>query len=153
MSQRQAPCSDSLSLRLRLGNCLSHATENTLVGSLCKRNVVIRQRRTPTPWTHHISETISSPFRGAFHLSLTVLSAIDLCTCLALDGGPPGFRPDYTCPTLLRVPLPSSCISPTGLSPSMAALSRDVRLCTKNQILGPCNTPHPSENTCSNTRR
>ena len=38
----------------------------------------------PTPCTHHISETISSPFRGAFHLSLTVLSAIDLCTCFSL---------------------------------------------------------------------
>ena len=31
------------------------------------------------------------------------LSAIELCTCLALDGGPPRFRPDFTCPTLLRI--------------------------------------------------
>ena len=28
---------------------------------------------TPMPWTRHISDTISSPLRGAFHLSLTVL--------------------------------------------------------------------------------
>ena len=54
--------------------------------------------------TQYISETISSPFRGSFHLSLTVLSAIDLYAYLALDGGPPGFRPDFTCPTLLRKP-------------------------------------------------
>ena len=68
------------------------------------------------------------PYWGAFHLSLTVLSAIDLCTYLALDGGPPSFRPDYTCPTLLRN-LPTLLhISSTGLSPAMAARSRDVQL-------------------------
>jgi hypothetical protein len=85
-------------------------------------------KRTPTFCTHHISGTISSPFRGAFHLSLTVLSAIDLCICLALEGGPPRFRPDYTCPTLLRILLPLLSFSSTGLSPSMAARSRVVRL-------------------------
>ena len=95
----------------------------------------------PIPWTHHISETISSPFRGAFHRSLTVLSAIDLCTCLALDGGPPGFRPDYTCPTLLRNSLPLLLRSRTGLSPSLAARSRDVLLATACRMLGSCN-PH-----------
>ncbi len=89
--------------------------------------------------TYHISETISSPFRGAFHLSLTVLSAIDFCICLALDGGPPSFRPDYTCPTLLRVPLPSPCISLTGLSPSMAGRSRPFFYAWKNRMLGPYN--------------
>ena len=78
--------------------------------------------------TYHISGTISSPFRGAFHLSLTVLSAIDLCICLALDGGPPSFRPDYTCPTLLRNTLSVLSFSLTGLSPSMVARSRDVLL-------------------------
>ena len=85
-------------------------------------------KRAPTFCTHHISGTISSPFRGAFHLSLTVLSAIDLCICLALEGGPPRFRPDYTCPTLLRILLPLLSFSSTGLSPSMAARSRVVRL-------------------------
>src|SRR3989339_337736 len=48
-------------------------------------SIRLAKRGAPTPCSHHISETISSPFRGAFHLSLTVLSAIDLCTCLALD--------------------------------------------------------------------
>jgi len=91
--------------------------------------------------THHISETISSPFRGAFHLSLTVLSAIDLCICLALDGGPPGFGPDYTCPTLLRILLPLLTLSSTGLSPSMAARSRDVRLETRRSDIGVLQPP------------
>jgi hypothetical protein len=83
--------------------CLSHATENKVVGSLGKRNAVT-PCGAPTRCSHHISETISSPFRGAFHLSLTVLSAIDLSICLALEGGPPRFGPDFSCPTLLRVP-------------------------------------------------
>jgi hypothetical protein len=105
----------------------------------------------PTPCSHHISGTISSPFRGAFHLSLTVLSAIDLCIFLALEGGPPSFRPDYTCPTLLRNSLPFCTISPTGLSPSLAALSRVVWLWNKSQILGSYNPPHPlnSHKLCS----
>ena len=30
------------------------------------------------------------------------LFTIDLEVCLALDGGPPRFKPDFTCPTLLR---------------------------------------------------
>jgi hypothetical protein len=83
-----------------------------------------RRSGAPTRCLHHISGTISSPFRGAFHLSLTVLSAIDLSICLALDGGPPGFGPDFTCPTLLRNPPPCVCISSTGLSPSMADFSK-----------------------------
>ena len=92
--------------RFRSGSgcyCLSHATENKVVGSLGKRNAVT-PCGAPTRCSHHISETISSPFRGAFHLSLTVLSAIDLSICLALDGGPPRFGPDFSCPTLLRIP-------------------------------------------------
>ena len=104
-------------------NCFSHAAENEVVGSLGKRNAVT-PCGAPTRCSHHISETISSPFRGAFHLSLTVLSAIDLSVCLALDGGPPGFRPDYTCPTLLRNPPACARVSATGLSPSMAVRSR-----------------------------
>ena len=78
----------------------------------------------PTRCSHHISETISSPFRGAFHLSLTVLSAIDLSSCLALEGGPPRFGPDCTCPTLLRNPPPCRRVSATGLSPPLADFSK-----------------------------
>jgi len=31
------------------------------------------------------------------------LFTIDLAHYLALDGGPPRFKPDFTCPTLLRI--------------------------------------------------
>ena len=43
---------------------------------------------------------------------------------LALPGGPGGFRRDYSCPALLRIPLERRGASGTGLSPSTAGLSR-----------------------------
>ena len=44
-----------------------------------------------------------SPNRGAFHLSLTVLCSLSvMCEYLGLEGGPPMFRQDFTCPALLK---------------------------------------------------
>ena len=44
-----------------------------------------------------------SPHRGAFHLSLTVLCSLSVMyEYLGLEGGPPIFRQDYTCPALLK---------------------------------------------------
>ena len=44
-----------------------------------------------------------SPHRGAFHLSLTVLCSLSVVyEYLGLEGGPPIFRQDYTCPALLK---------------------------------------------------
>ena len=40
-----------------------------------------------------------------------------------MEGGPPRFKPDYTCPTLLRNILSLANISFTGLSPSLVTLS------------------------------
>src|SRR3989339_902958 len=80
-------------------------------------------------------------FQGLFHPPSGVLFTIDLCTCLGLGSGPPRFRPDFTCPTLLRDTLPCFYISATGLSPTLAARSRVVRLCRNNRILGPYNPP------------
>ena len=49
-----------------------------------------------------------SPHRGAFHLSLTVLCSLSVMyEYLGLEGGPPMFRQDYTCPALLE----SSCLT------------------------------------------
>ncbi len=42
------------------------------------------------------------------------LFTIDLQTYLALEGGPPRFKPDYTCPTLLRNSLESYPIFADG---------------------------------------
>ena len=44
-----------------------------------------------------------SPNRGAFHLSLTVLSSLSVMyEYLGLEGGPPMFRQGFTCPALLE---------------------------------------------------
>ena len=44
-----------------------------------------------------------SPNRGAFHLSLTVLCSLSVAyEYLGLEGGPPMFRQDFTCPALLK---------------------------------------------------
>jgi|SRR5690606_20676001 hypothetical protein len=46
---------------------------------------------------------------------------------LALPDGPGGFRQGFTCPALLRIPLCITSLTHTGLSPSMADLSRSFR--------------------------
>ena len=49
------------------------------------------------------------------------------CEYLALADGPAGFRQGFTCPALLRIPICITLITRTGLSPSMADLSRSFR--------------------------
>lgn len=66
-----SPYSDSLSLRLpypvklaSVSNSLTHYTKGTQSPNLSQA---------PTACTHTVSGSISLPFRGSFHLSLTVL--------------------------------------------------------------------------------
>ena len=40
-----------------------------------------------------------------------------------MRGGPRGFRQDFTCPALLRIPLSANELTCKGLSPAMALLS------------------------------
>ena len=47
---------------------------------------------------------------------------------LALEGGPPSFPQDFTCPVVLNITSEAFSFSPTGLSPSTVVLSRLVRL-------------------------
>ena len=42
----------------------------------------------------------------------------------ALEGGPPCFPRGFTCPAVLWITASSLCLSPTGLLPAMADLSR-----------------------------
>ncbi len=51
---------------------LNLASDEQLARPLCKRYAVIPYG-TPTACKRQVSGTISLPFRGAFHLSLTVL--------------------------------------------------------------------------------
>jgi hypothetical protein len=89
----QSPASDSLSLRLHGFSCCLRCRltcslrairggrcQHTLAGSFYKRHAVRRQgirrctlRIPPTACQCRGSEALSSPSRGAFHLSLTVL--------------------------------------------------------------------------------
>ena len=67
--------------RFRYGSGAEHlslATDEQLVGSLCKRHAVTRRpseesRSAPTVCKHTVSGLFHSLLKGAFHLSLTVL--------------------------------------------------------------------------------
>src|SRR5690625_1935384 len=66
-----SPYLDSLSLRLRV----YHLTLHTII---TRRSMLQKVRRhakirAPTTCKHTVSGTVSLPFRGTFHLSLTVL--------------------------------------------------------------------------------
>ena len=91
-----------------------------------------------------VSGSLSLPAQGCFSpvphgtrsLSVTRES-------LALEGGPPSFTPDYSSRALLRNSTTySSSRLPTGLSPSMAPLSRGLRLASPYASVGPT-TPVP----------
>jgi hypothetical protein len=96
--------------RLKLArycNSLTHYTKGTP-----------SRLRAPTVCKHPVSGTISLPLSGCFSpfphgtCSLSVTKEY-----LGLEGGPPMFRQDFTCPALLE----SSIINThTGLSPTMA---------------------------------
>jgi hypothetical protein len=78
-------------------------------------------RRAPTACRHPISGSVSLPSSGIFSpfphgtRSLSVDEEY-----LGLEGGPPMFRQDYTCPALLE---DASMFTATGLSPAKARLS------------------------------
>ena len=58
--------------------------------------------RPPTACRCWVSGSLSSPLRGAFHLSLTVLVRYRWpSVCTALEGGPPCFPQDFSCPVVL----------------------------------------------------
>jgi hypothetical protein len=98
----------------------------------------------PTACTYVVSGSLSLPAQGCFSpvphgtrpLSVTEES-------LGLEGGPPGFTPDYSGRALLRnSTTTSTSSSPTGLSPSMALRSRRLRLTSLIACVGPT-TPVP----------
>ncbi len=55
---------------------------------------------------------------------------------LALEGGPPSFPQDSSCPVVLKVIAGALSLSPTGLSPSMVSLSRELQL--ERRFITPC---------------
>ena len=85
-------------------------------------------RRTPTACRPTVSGLFHSPSGVLFTFPSRYLCAIGRQGYLALEGGPPGFPRDSTCPVVLTNASEVRPLSPTGLSPPMAVLSRLLRL-------------------------
>jgi hypothetical protein len=121
------PNSDSLSLRLRL--CAL-----TLLRRITRRLIKQKARDQAFPCGHSpfaacrctVSGSISLPSPGFFSPFPHGTGALSVISeYLALERGRPGFPLGYSSPVVLRTSIQQVRIfSPTGLSPSMAGLSR-----------------------------
>ncbi len=93
------------------------------------------RKAAPTACRHPVSGALSLPSSGCFSPfphgtgSLSVTEEY-----LGLEGGPPMFRQDVSCPALLKDLLR---FTRTGLSPALARLSRRFRLCREDHWPGP----------------
>ena len=129
-----APCSDSVSLRLRpeglrlatRDNSQAHSSIGTPSGLPVPRGTGIALRL-----------LVGTRFQVLFHSPPGVLftfpsrysCAIGRREYLALEGGPPGFPRGSSCPVVLGNAVQEVLsLSATGLSPSVARRSRTVRL-------------------------
>ena len=82
-----------------------------------------QNKSAPTACTHTVSGSISLPSTGFFSPFPHGTGSLSVDReYLALEGGPPIFRQDNTCPALLA--FTSIGLSCTGLSPCIARLSR-----------------------------
>ena len=87
-----------------------------------------RQVGTPTVCKPTVSGLFHSPSGVLFTFPSRYWFTIGRQGYLALEGGPPGFPQDFSCPAVLK-DTPGACsLSPTGLSPPAAIRSRDLRL-------------------------
>src|SRR5512133_2378833 len=83
----------------------------------------------PTGCKRMVSGTISLPCLGFFSPFPHGTSSLSVSQeYLALRDGPRSFKQDFTCPALLRILLRIQFFTCTGLSPTMAKLSRKVPL-------------------------
>ena len=96
--------------RFRCGSVtkeLNLASEEQLVGSLCKRHAVIPHCcETPTACRYTVSGTISLPYSGCFSPFPYGTGSLSVSEeYLALPDGAGRFRQDSSGPALLRIPL------------------------------------------------
>ncbi len=91
--------------------------------------------RAPTVCRQPVSGSISLPLSGCFSpfphgtCSLSVMHEY-----LGLEGGPPNFKQDFTCPALLK---DLGCSTCTGLSPATAGLSIPFHFIPQGHWPGP----------------
>src|SRR6266480_894582 len=123
------PISDSLSLRLRLsGLTLLRRTTRRLIKQKAHRHTspqpCDRGYSAPIACRYTVSGSISLPSPGFFSPFPHGTGSLSVGReYLAFEDGPPMFRQDCTCPALLFV-AHGLVVSSTGLSPSLARLSR-----------------------------
>ena len=128
-----APLETSLALLPR-SNSPDHNAKGTQSADTTSEDIV----QPPTACRYVVSGSLSLPAQGCFSpvphgtrpLSVTRES-------LALEGGPPSFTPDSTSRALLRIPTTRRRTSPTGLSPSLVARSRALRLVQHRASVSP----------------
>ena len=118
-----APCSGSLSLRLR-DSC--HLTSPD---TATRRFIMQKARRHHTKWLRPLvgawfQVLFHSPNRGAFHRSLTVLSTIGLTGVFSLAGWSRRIRAGFLVPRVTQDTTRPSLDSYTELSSSTVELSR-----------------------------
>ena len=101
----------------------------TLLVTVTRRLIMQKARRhplrAPTACKRMVSGSFSLPYSGFFSPFPHGTSSLSVSQeYLALADGPARFIQGFTCPALLRIPLSITLFTYTGLSPSMAPLSK-----------------------------
>ena len=94
---------------------------------------------TSTVCKHRVSGSLSLPSRGPFHLSFTVLCSIGHEGGFSLTGWSPLIPTRFLVSRGTLDPALLLSVSPTGLSPSLAGLSRTVPL--QSEVINAVRTP------------
>ena len=125
----ESPYSDSLSLRLRLITLTKPVPRNSQVHSSIGTRSTLLAHWPFTVCKHTVSCSISLPFGGSFHLSLTVLCAIGHDRIFSLGRWSSQIQTGFLVPRPTYEQYDSvQTISTTGLSPSLVRLSSRLRL-------------------------
>ena len=121
-----APSSGSLSLRIRRSCGLASPATATrrFIMQKARRHFTRKLRPLVGAWFQVL---FHSPHRGAFHRSLTVLSAIGLTGVFSLAGWSRRIRAGFHVSRVTQDTARSRLASRTGLSPSVTELSRTFR--------------------------
>jgi hypothetical protein len=133
-STHSAPCSDSLSLRLRSSRTLtshvkSNSPDHNAKGTQSHMAPSEDGPRAPTACMHTVSGSVSLAVRRSFHLSLTVLFTIGHRFVFSLGGWSPQIQTGFLVSRPTRVPNQiRTRVSHTGLSPPPVRHSRRVPL-------------------------
>ena len=124
----------NLSALFRLGFPSAPLLNNLTSLHTITRRSVLQKVRDRT--LHVLSLLVNTGFQVLFHSPPGVLftfpsryySLSVTIEYLALGGGPPCFPQNFTCSAVLWIPAISQVLSRTGLSPSLALLSRRILL-------------------------